>query len=61
VAEAVGALAVDVEIMMRVLDGRDRPAAPRELGHELFGQRGLARILPAGNAEHAQGHGLRLR
>ena len=50
-AEAVPTLMIDVEGMMRVLDRRNAVAAPRQLAHQLLDQRGLSRILEAGDAD----------
>ena len=42
---------VDVEGVVRVLDGGHLVAEPRQMPHQLFDQRGLAGILEAGNAD----------
>ena len=54
--EGVAAGMVDVEALMRVLDGRNGIAAPRELRHEPGCERRLARVLPTGNAEYRRHH-----
>ena len=51
-AEGIGAGLVDVGGVVGVLDRRDRPAAAHELGDQPLGERRLARVLPAGDAEY---------
>ena len=50
-AKGIGAGMVDVGGVVRVLDRRDRPAAAHELGDQPLGERRLACVLPAGDAE----------
>ena len=50
-AETVAPLVIDIEGMMRMFHRRDPAAAPRQLRHQLFDQRSLARILETGNAD----------
>ena len=51
VTPAIRADLVDIEIMMGVLDGGDAVAARRQLGDDTDRKAGLARVLPAGDAE----------
>ena len=51
-AEGIGAWLVDIGRMVGVLDRRHPPAAAHELGDQALGQRRLAGVLPAGDAEH---------
>src|SRR5262245_14030757 len=51
VACAVGIAVVDLEVVVRVLDRRHLEAAPGELLDQAYDQSGLARLLPAGNAD----------
>src|SRR5439155_22620614 len=57
VAETVASLMVDVEGMMRMLDGRDPITAQGELAHQFLDQCGLAGILEAGDADDLLRHG----
>ena len=50
-AGAIGLAVVDLELVMGVLDGRHPQPAPGELLDEAHGQRRLAGLLPAGNAD----------
>jgi hypothetical protein len=50
VAVAVAAGMVDLGRVVGVLDGRDAEPLPRQFRHEPLGQRGLAGVLPAGDA-----------
>ena len=43
---------VDIEAVVRVLDGAHPPAAAGELAHQVDDQRGLAGILVAGKTEY---------
>jgi hypothetical protein len=56
VLERILAGLVDVEGMVRVLDGRDREAAARELGDELDEERRLARPAPSRQPDDAHIH-----
>ena len=56
VAGAVGAAFIDGKSMVRVLDGGDADAAPRELFHQPDGQRRLAGVLPADDTDNRNAH-----
>ena len=43
---------VDVETVVRMLDGTHPPAAAGEFAHQVDDQRGLAGVLVAGNTEY---------
>ena len=47
---------IDLELGMRVLDDRDGESAVRKLADKLGHEGGLARILPAHNAEDERVH-----
>ena len=49
----IGATPIDVDVVMGMLDGGDTPASPHEFRDQPLDERGLAGILPAGDAEDA--------
>ena len=51
-AEGIGAGLVDVGRMVGMLDRGHTPASAHELGDQPLGERGLAGVLPACDAEH---------
>ena len=56
VAEGIGALAIDFEGMVGMLDRRDPEAPCGDLGHQPLRQGRLAGVLPASDAEYALFH-----